>query len=135
MDEYNLSNNAATFKYKDDNAIAVTWRPGAGESQKTHNNYSPNGLNSRTESAWCNTHTNWDNGAYNFTYAVVDSVRMDGGLNANGNQSTLGGSGNANGDPSGGCHIGHGSSQGSGEGWYAGDSQHRDAQGYTTWVR
>ena len=135
MDEYNLSNNAATFKYKDDNALAVTWRPGAGENQKTHGNYSPNGLNSRTERAWCNCHTTWDSGYYNFTYAVVDSVRMDGGLNANGNQSTIGGSGNASGDPSGGCHIGHGSSQGSGEGWYAGDSQHRDAQGYTTWIR
>jgi len=135
MDEYSLSNNAATFKYKDDNALAVTWRPGAGENQKTHNNYSPNGLNSRTENAWCNKHTNWDNGMYNFTYAVVDSVRMDGGLNANSNQSTLGGSCNGNGDPSDGCHIGHGSSGGSGEGWYAGDSQHRDCQGYTTWVR
>ena len=66
---------------------------------------------------------------------MVDSVRMDGGLNANSNQSTLGASGSATGDPSQGCHIGHGSSEGSHEGWYDGSSQHRDAQGYTTWVR
>ena len=71
---------------------------------------------------------------YNFSYAVVDSVRMDSGLNANSNQSTLGASCSHNGDPSNGCHIGHGSSEGSHEGWYD-PSGSRDAQGYTTWIR
>ena len=135
LDEYNLSMNASTFKYKDDNALAVTWRIGAGDSQKHHGNYSPNPLTSRTESGWCNKQTTWDNGMYNFNYAVVDSVRMDSGLNANSNQSTLGASGSHTGDPSNGCHIGHGSNEGSHEGWYASSGGAYDAQGYTTWIR
>ena len=60
---------------------------------------------------------------------------MDGGLNANSNQSTLGASGSATGDPSQGCHIGHGASEGSHEGWYDGASNNYDCQGYTTWIR
>ena len=135
LDTYHVSNNSPVFKYNDKNWIAVTWRPGAGDNQKTHGTYSPNPLASRTESAFCNRQTSWDNGYYNFSYAVVDSVRMDGGLNANSNQSTLGASGNATGDPSGGCHIGHGSSEGSHEGWYANSGGAYDAQGYTTWIR
>ena len=66
---------------------------------------------------------------------MVDSVRMDSGLNANSNQSTLGGSCNGTGDPSGGCHIGHGATEGSHEGWYAGSGGAYDSQGYTTWIR
>ena len=134
LDTYHISNNAPVFKYNDKNWIAVTWRPGAGANQKTHGTYSPNPLSSRTESAFCNRQTSWDDGYYNFSYAVVDSVRMDGGLNANSNQSTLGGSGSHTGDPSGGCHIGHGSTEGSHEGWYY-PSGNYDAQGYTTWIR
>ena len=135
LDTYHVSNNSPAFKYNDKNWIAVTWRPGAGANQKTHNTYSPNPLASRTESAFCNRQTSWDAGYYNFNYAVVDSVRMDGGLNANSNQSTLGASGNGNGDPSGGCHIGHGTSEGSHEGWYDGSGGAYDSQGYTTWIR
>ena len=87
LDTYNVGNDSVVFKYQDGNAIAVTWRPGAGRNEKTHGTYYPNPLASRTESAWCNKHTNWDNGIYNFSYAVVD-CRMDSGLNANSNQST-----------------------------------------------
>ena len=134
LDTYNVGNDSVVFKYQDGNAIAVTWRPGAGRNEKTHDTYYPNPLASRTERAWCNIHTNWDAGYYNFNYAVVDSVRMDSGLNANSNQSTLGGSCNGTGDPSGGCHIGHGSTEGSHEGWYH-PSGANDAQGYTTWIR
>jgi len=134
LDTYNVGNDSVVFKYQDGNAIAVTWRPGAGRNEKTHDTYYPNPLSSRTEREWCNIHTTWDNGYYNFVYAVVDSVRMDGGLNANSNQSTLGASCNATGDPSQGCHIGHGSSEGSHEGWYH-PSGALDAQGYTTWIR
>lgn len=134
LDTYNVGNDSVVFKYQDGNAIAVTWRPGAGRNEKTHDTYYPNPLSSRTERAWCNIHTNWDAGYYNFNYAVVDSVRMDSGLNANSNQSTLGASGNGTGDPSGGCHIGHGSTEGSHEGWYH-PSGANDAQGYTTWIR
>ena len=135
LDTYNVGNDSVVFKYQDGNAIAVTWRPGAGRNEKTHDTYYPNPLSSRTEKAWCNIHTNWDNGYYNFQYAVVDSVRMDSGLNANSNQSTLGASGSHTGDPSEGCHIGHGSSEGSHEGWYANSGGAYDAQGYTTWIR
>ena len=135
LDTYGVGNDSVVFKYQDGNAIAVTWRPGAGRNEKTHGTYYPNPLASRTESAWCNKHTNWDNGIYNFSYAVVDSVRMDSGLNANSNQSTLGASGNATGDPSNGCHIGHGATEGSHEGWYASSGGAYDSQGYTTWIR
>lgn len=135
LDTYGVGNDSAVFKYNDGNAIAVTWRPSTGRSEKTHGTYYPNPLASRTENAWCNKHTNWDSGMYNFSYAVVDSVRMDGGLNANANQSTLGGSCNGSGDPSGGCHIGHGATEGSHEGWYNGSGGAYDSQGYTTWIR
>ena len=134
LDTYNVGNDSVVFKYQDGNALAVTWRPGAGRSEKTHSTYYPNPLASRTENAWCNKHTNWDAGMYNFQYAVVDSVRMDSGLNANSNQSTLGASCNHTGDPSEGCHIGHGATEGSHEGWYH-PSGALDAQGYTTWIR
>ena len=66
---------------------------------------------------------------------MVDSVRRDSGLNANANQSTLGASCNNDGDPGNGCHIGHGATEGSHEGWYDGNSQNYDCQGYTTWIR
>ena len=134
LDTYNVGNDSVVFKYQDGNALAVTWRPGAGRNEKTHDTYYPNPLASRTENAWCNKHTNWDAGMYNFQYAVVDSVRMDSGLNANSNQSTLGASCSHTGDPSEGCHIGHGNTEGSHEGWYHPSGAY-DAQGYTTWIR
>ena len=49
--------------------------------------------------------------------------------------STLGASGSHTGDPSEGCHIGHGSTEGSHEGWYANSGGAYDSQGYTTWIR
>ena len=68
---------------------------------------------------------------------ILDAVQMDVSLNANSNQSTLGAAGvaNANGDPSSGCYLGHGSTEGSYEGWYVLNSGAQDSQGYTTWVK
>jgi hypothetical protein len=68
---------------------------------------------------------------------VIDAVRNDIGLNANQNQSTIGiaGTSNANGDPSNGCYYGHGTSEGSFEGWYPASGNPQNSQGYTTWVR
>ena len=131
------NNHSPAFKVNDREWLSVTWRPSTGNRNHTDGTYYPNPLGSRTSTNDCQKHTSWPNGMYNFSYAVVDSVRMDSGLNANSNQSTIGGSGNASGDPSGGCHIGHGTNESSNycEGWYAGDSVARDCQGYTTWVR
>ena len=73
-------------------------------------------------------------------YFVLDGIKADndnGGFNANSNQTTVGGAGvNGNsGDPSTGCYLGHGSSEGNGEGIYAASGGAVDCQGYTTWVR
>ena len=66
---------------------------------------------------------------------------MDSGLNANSNQSTIGMfAANTSADPSTGCYMGHGSSEGSYEGLYTGGADsanggQEDCQGYSTWVR
>lgn len=68
---------------------------------------------------------------------ILDAVQKDVSLNANSNQSTLGAAGvaNSSGDPSSGCYLGHGSSEGSYEGWYVLNGGASDSQGYTTWVK
>lgn len=70
-------------------------------------------------------------------YFVLDAVQNDSGFNANTNQSTIGAAGlyASSGDPSDGCYLGHGISEGSWEGWYDTNSSVNDSQGYTTWVR
>lgn len=70
-------------------------------------------------------------------YYILDAVQKDVSLNANSNQSTLGaaGVGSSSGDPSSGCYLGHGSTEGSYEGWYVLNSGAQDSQGYTTWVK
>jgi hypothetical protein len=70
-------------------------------------------------------------------YFVLDAVRNDIGYDANVNQSTIGAAGVASstGDPSEGCYLGHGISEGSYEGWYNTNSTVFDTQGYTTWVK
>jgi hypothetical protein len=70
-------------------------------------------------------------------YFVLDAVQNDASFNANTNQSTIGAAGVAasTGDPSDGCYLGHGISEGSWEGWYDTNSSVNDSQGYTTWVR
>lgn len=75
--------------------------------------------------------------APNANYFVLDAVQNDAGFNANQNQSTIGAAGvySSSGDPSDGCYLGHGISEGSYEGWYNTDSSVSDCQGYTTWVR
>ena len=129
-------NESPVFKYNDRECISMTWRPGTGNRDHTHGTYSPNPLTSRTHRDNVQTNSTADEGHYNFVYAVVDSVRMDSGLNANSNQSTVGGSGNHTGDPGSGCHIGHGTAEGYCEGWYPGNGGGpSDCQGYTTWVR
>jgi hypothetical protein len=75
--------------------------------------------------------------ASNAGYFVLDAVQNDASFNANSNQSTIGAAGlySSSGDPSDGCYLGHGTSEGSYEGWYNTDSSASDSQGYTTWVR
>ena len=74
-------------------------------------------------------------------FFVLDGIQRDfvadGSFNANANQSTLGGVGVAgnNGDPNTGCYMGHGTSEGSYEGWYDASGGAANCQGYTTWVR
>ena len=70
-------------------------------------------------------------------YFILDAVQKDVSLNANSDQSTLGAAGvvNASGDPSSGCYLGHGSTEGSYEGWYVLNGGASDAQGYSTWVK
>ncbi len=71
------------------------------------------------------------------SYFVLDAVQNDASFNANTNQSTIGAAGvySSSGDPSDGCYLGHGISEGSWEGWYDTNSSVNDSQGYTTWVR
>jgi hypothetical protein len=74
-------------------------------------------------------------------YFSIDGVKKDredgGSYTANSNQSTVGGVGTqgASGDPTTGCYLGHGSGEGSWEGWYDAGNAAADCQGYTTWVR
>ncbi|AOV59892.1 hypothetical protein N231010_193 [Synechococcus phage S-CAM4] len=67
--------------------------------------------------------------------AVLDGVKKDSSLNANANQSTVGYSINNSGDNSGGTYLGHGTSEGSYEGWYSSAGSADNCQGYTTWIR
>lgn len=71
------------------------------------------------------------------SYFVLDAVRNDANFDANPNQSTIGAAGlyASSGDPSDGCYLGHGITEGSWEGWYDTNSSVNDSQGYTTWVR
>ena len=76
----------------------------------------------------------------NAQYFVLDGIKADndnGGFNANVNQTTVGGVGvqGNSGDPSTGCYLGHGTSEGNYEGWYNSSNSSRNCQGYTTWVR
>lgn len=76
----------------------------------------------------------------NANYFVLDGVQRDslgdGTFNANANQSTVGGVGvqGQYGDPNSGCYLGHGTSEGSFEGWYDAGNASANCQGYTTWV-
>ena len=68
-----------------------------------------------------------------------DGVYGDWQLNANTNQSTIGGIGCGSttygiGDCGSGNYLGHGSNEGEGEGWYD-SAGNGDCRGYTTWVR
>ena len=76
----------------------------------------------------------------NAAWYVLDSNKVDrlnGGYSSNTNQCTIGGAGvtGSSGDPTTGCYLGHGASEGSFEGWYDAYESAADAQGYSTWVR
>ena len=75
----------------------------------------------------------------NAQYFVVDAIAKDSGLNANSNQTTIGGAGvqDSSGDPSLGCLMGHGTGgeTASNEGWYEASGNALNSHGYTTWVR
>ena len=73
-------------------------------------------------------------------YFLLDGIkadRLNGGYTANSNQTTIGGVGvaGASGDPTTGCYVGHGTGEGSWEGFYHNEAGAYDAVGYTTWVR
>jgi hypothetical protein len=77
-------------------------------------------------------------------YFLLDGVKADrinGGYSANDNQTTIGGVGvqGSSGDPTTGCYVGHGSTEGNAgasyEGWYPLNNVVFDCRGYTTWVR
>ena len=73
-------------------------------------------------------------------YFSIDGIWSDyrnGGFSANANQTTVGAiaAAGASGDPTTGCYMGHGSSEGSFEGWYDLNGNAMDATGYTTWLR
>lgn len=74
-------------------------------------------------------------------YFTMDGVRADYNGNstfdANSNQSTIGvvGTATSSGDPYNGTYLGHGSSEGSWEGWYDNSNSPADCQGYTSWCR
>jgi hypothetical protein len=74
-------------------------------------------------------------------YFVLDGVQGDffanGVFDSNQNQITIGGTGvqGQYGDPRSGTYLGHGTTEGSYEGWYDASNASRNCQGYTTWVR
>jgi len=74
-------------------------------------------------------------------YFIMDGVRADyngdATFNANASQSTIGviGTATATGDPYAGTYFGHGTTEGSWEGWYDGSNTAADCQGYTSWCR
>lgn len=72
-------------------------------------------------------------------YCKLDSVAFDNGYNANSNQATIGASCGAapDGDPSGGTYVGHGTTEGSYEGFYRWGSSYTsyDASQYASWIR
>jgi hypothetical protein len=70
----------------------------------------------------------------------IDGIWSDyrvGGFSANTNQTTIGAvaTNGSSGDPTTGCYMGHGSSEGSFEGWYDTNGNSMDSSGYTTWLR
>jgi len=77
----------------------------------------------------------------NANYFTGDGIYADyinGGFNANVNQTTIGGVGvnGSNGDPYSGCYMGHGSNETAyGEGWYRAAGTAANSQGYATWVK
>lgn len=82
----------------------------------------------------------WGGVSSNARYFTLDGVKQDrvnGGYTANANQTTIGGVGvqGSNGDPTSGCYLGHGSSEGNYEGWYDWHNNSSNSTGYTTWVR
>jgi hypothetical protein len=74
-----------------------------------------------------------------FTGDGIYSDYINGGFQANTNQTTIGGVGvnSSNGDPYSGCYMGHGNSENAqyGEGWYRASGSAGDCQGYATWVK
>lgn len=129
---YNDLSAARTYKDSPGTYINVTWPvTGTGVGRlttiQTRANVTVTGNSSLS--------TNYAN------YFIVDGVKMDNvagaGYNANANQSTVGGVAvtNSNGDPANGTYLGHGTSEGSYEGWYATDASSANCAGYTTWVK
>lgn len=111
------------------NYIDVQWNT---TSRNTITSYSGN-------VTWYASYSN-GNRPSNANYFSIDGIWSDynnGGFNANPNQTTIGAVGTAgsSGDPSSGCYMGHGNSEGSFEGWYGSNHGQQDSQGYTTWLR
>ena len=128
-------NHVPVFKYNERQSLTCTWQCG-GNNDQTPNTQYPNPLESVTRredvkiSGGAGLHSN-------ATHFVVDAILKDSGLNANSNQTTIGGAGvhDSNGDPSSGCLMGHGGSESYCEGWYEASGNAYNSQGYTTWVR
>jgi len=122
-----------------------------------HNNASltwPNNCNSAIDVTWQagHIHQNRDIGSVTWVNSggsggmhgstnkfCGDGIYGDWQLNANSNQSTIGGVGTGSTtyglpDSGSGCLVGHGTTEGDGEGWYDVNGND-DGRGYTTWVR
>jgi len=92
---------------------------------------------------WSSGNVTWggnSGGRFNLAnYFSMDNIYQDytnGGFSANANQTTIGGyASNSSADPSSGTYLGHGSNEGSYEGWYSTTHSGQNAQGYTTWIR
>ena len=131
------SNDVPVFKYNERQALTCTWQCGGNNDQTPSAQY-PNPLTSVTRRA--DVKISGGGGLHsNAEYFVVDAIAMDSGLNANSNQTTVGGAGvqSSSGDPSGGCLMGHGTGgeTQSNEGWYEASGNALNSHGYTTWVR
>ena len=131
------SSDAPVFKYNERQSLTCTWQCG-GRNDQTPNNQYPNPLTSVTRRD--DVKISGGSGlSSNARFFVVDAIAMDSGLNANDNQSTIGGAGvyESNGDPSAGCLMGHGTGGETSynEGWYEASNTPFNCHGYTTWVR
>lgn len=117
-------------------STSYTWTNRGGYINAQWNTTSRNTITNASNVSWSGSYGIHGSASY-FSIDGIWSDYVNGGFNANSNQTTVGGVGvaNSNGDPANGCYMGHGNTEGSFEGWYDSGGGNMDSTGYTTWLR